>query len=128
MVVAPDTSIWIDHLRAADSQLAALLIKNQVLLHPFVHGEIAMGSAPRNHRLFTTLSDLPKLQGIADRDVLDFVARHTLYGSGIGYIDAHLLAPAYSRPDCLLWTRDRRLLQVTHKLAIAYVEPTAIAN
>lgn len=77
-----------------------------------------MGSLPQNDGQFTTLADLPKLHVIAERNALDLVARHRLYGSGIAYIDTHLQAATYSRPDCLLWTRDQRLRDVDQKLAI----------
>jgi len=128
MVIVADTAIWIDHLRSSDPQLSMLLSKDQILLHPFVYGEISMGSLPRDHRLFTTLSDLPKLHAIPEREVLNFVSRHRLYGLGIGYVDAHLITATYLRPDCMLWTRDKRLREVAQKLAIAYIETTITTN
>jgi predicted nucleic acid-binding protein len=42
-VILVDTSVWIDHLRAGDAKLASLLDTGQVLAHPFVTGEIALG-------------------------------------------------------------------------------------
>ena len=39
-----DTSVWIDHLRHGDSELAAALEAGQVDMHPFVVGELACGN------------------------------------------------------------------------------------
>ena len=37
------------------------------------------------------------------------VERYHLFGTGIGYIDAHLLAAVRLTPGAALWTRDKRL-------------------
>lgn len=39
-----DTSIWIDHLRQGDEHLSELLGMGQVLAHPYVVGELALGN------------------------------------------------------------------------------------
>jgi len=43
-VILADTSVWVDHLRAGDKALAALLDAGMVLAHPFVIGELALGN------------------------------------------------------------------------------------
>jgi predicted nucleic acid-binding protein len=94
----------------------------QVLSHPLVIGELAMVSFKRRDVLLSELSDLPRAK-VADHDeVLHFVTRHRLFGSGIGYIDAHLLAAVRLIPGTLLWTRDKRLLGIASKLHLAAVE------
>lgn len=40
-MILVDTSVWIDHLRAGEGQLVTLLESAQVLIHPFVIGELA---------------------------------------------------------------------------------------
>ena len=42
-MILVDTSVWIDHLRAGDRDLIRLLEDRQVLGHPFVLGELALG-------------------------------------------------------------------------------------
>ena len=41
MRILADRSVWVEHLRASDETLAALLDENLVVAHPFVIGELA---------------------------------------------------------------------------------------
>jgi predicted nucleic acid-binding protein len=91
-VVLVDTSVWVDHLRANDRTLADLLEANRVLTHPFVVGELSMGNLRARKLVLETLHRLPQVVAATDVEVLHFIERHALYGRGIGYVDAHLLA------------------------------------
>jgi hypothetical protein len=95
----------------------------QVLCHPLVIGELAMSSFKQRDLLLSELSDLPRAKVAGHDEVLHFVSRHTLFGSGIGYIDAHLLAAVRLIPGTLLWTRDKRLLEIASKLHLSAAEP-----
>ena len=44
--------------------------------------------------------------------------RH-LFGLGIGYVDAHLLAATLLTTDASLWTRDKRLAAVATRHGLA---------
>lgn len=113
-----DTSVWIDHLRAADRQLAGLLLDEQVLCHPFVVGELACGALKRRAEILALLRNLPRAPVVDDEEVLLFIEAHGLMGSGLGWVDVHLLAST-----CLaggpLWTWDQRLAQVARRLGVA---------
>lgn len=113
-----DTSIWIDHLRKNDGILARLLEEQQILIHPFVVGELALGSLRQRKQVLNELAKLPLAIKASDEEVLVLIERHRLAGSGIGYIDAHLLASA-SISNASLWTRDKRLHQVALNLGLA---------
>lgn len=108
-MILVDTSVWIDHLRYGDSTLVGLLNTGTVVVHPFVLGEIALGSLRQREVILETLSNLPKAQIATDEEVLLFISQSKLYGLGIGYVDAHLLASVRLMPGTLLWTRDKRL-------------------
>jgi hypothetical protein len=54
-----------------------------------------------------------------DREVLQFIDRHELFGFGIGYVDAHLLAAVRLTLGASLWTRDKRLLRVANQMGLA---------
>ena len=118
-MILVDTTVWVDHLRADDAQLSALLLSNQVLMHSFVIGELACGNLRNRVELLTLLTDLPQAPVASDAEVLFFIERHRLMGRGIGYIDAHLLAAtALGDADTSLWTRDRRLAALAAELQL----------
>ncbi|MDP1679927.1 MAG: type II toxin-antitoxin system VapC family toxin [Candidatus Nitrotoga sp.] len=114
-----DTSVWIDHLRQGDAELTELLNTGQVLAHRFVTGELALGSLQNRDRVLGALQDLPQAGVATDAEVMSFIAHHALFGIGIGYIDAHLLAAVRLLPGTLLWTRDKRLLAASARLELS---------
>jgi len=119
-VILVDTSIWIDHLRRGDNELAGLLGAMQVILHPFVVGEMACGNLENRAEVLQLMGDLPSATVASDPEVLYCIDRHRLMGRGIGYVDAHLLAAVMLTPRARLWTRDRRLASVANELGLAY--------
>jgi predicted nucleic acid-binding protein len=110
-MILVDTSVWVDHLRAPDETLAGLLEKARVLAHPFVTGEVALGHLGDRNFILGTLQDLPQAIVATDHEVLHFIGEHRLFGLGIGYVDAHLLASVRLTSGASLWTRDKRLLR-----------------
>ncbi len=119
-MILVDASVWVDHLRSADAQLADLLERQQVAMHPLVMGEIACGSLKKRASIFELLTELPMAVVAEADEVLGFIERHGLYGKGIGYVDAHLIASAALTEDATLWTRDKRLLAVAQKMGYAF--------
>ena len=114
-----DASVWIDHIRSAENVISELVDARKVLCHPLVIGEVAMGQF-RNRSVF--LSDLAKLRAaeIADHnEVMALVERQSLFGRGIGYVDAHLLASAFLTSEAKLWTRDKRLKEAAKQMKLA---------
>ncbi|WP_298289240.1 type II toxin-antitoxin system VapC family toxin [Novosphingobium sp.] len=118
-MILVDTSVWIDMFRAADADLALLLAEGRVLQHPFVTGELAMGNLRQWRRTVDLLSSLPAAPLVDVSDVLDFVEEHALAGTGIGLINAHLLATAKSA-GVHLWTRDQRLIAHAVRLGLMW--------
>ena len=115
-----DTSVWIEHLRAGDHELAHLLDSDQALIHPFVIGELACGNLARRQEILAMLQDLPAIPAAEDSEVLYFIGRNELMGRGIGYIDMHLLAATALAPPARLWTRDKRLETAADGLGLAH--------
>lgn len=118
-MILVDTSIWIDHLRASDERLARMLDDGKVLAHPFVTGELALGNLRQRDAVLSALQDLPQACVATGNEVLRFIGAKSLFGIGIGYIDAHLLASVLLTPGSMLWTRDRRLLEASSRLGVA---------
>lgn len=111
-MILVDTSIWVDHLRAGDPQLVALLQDGQVLAHPWVTGELALGHLAQRDEILGLLHNLPQATVATDVEVLTLIDNQHLVGHGIGYVDAHLLAATRLTTGSRLWTRDKRLATV----------------
>ncbi len=118
-MVLVDTSVWVDHLRAGVPRLSALLRGMEVLCHPFVIGELACGNLPDRDRTLALLRALPEVPAVANDRVLAFVARHRLFGKGIGLIDVSLLA-ACEEAQLPIWSRDARLGRCASRLGLGY--------
>jgi predicted nucleic acid-binding protein len=118
-VILVDTSVWIDHLRRGDDGLTELLNQRLVLTHPFVIGELALGNLRQRDIVLSALLGIPRANVANDDEVMRLINQESLFGFGIGYIDAHLLAAARLTADASLWTRDKRLSAVADRLSLA---------
>ena len=110
-MILVDTSVWVEHLRHGLPRLATLLQEGEVMIHPWVIGELACGNLRNRQQVLELLLGLPMATVASDTEVLLLIERELLMGRGIGYIDAHLLASA-RLSHCRLWTQDRRLAAV----------------
>lgn len=121
-MILVDTSVWIDHLRSGDDVLTTLLDNCQVLMHPFVLGELACGNLRQRSDILSLLKHLPQLTVASDEEVLFYIERHKLMGRGIGYVDAHLMAAVALGDRALLWTRDKRLQVLAMEQGFAHAQ------
>jgi predicted nucleic acid-binding protein len=117
-MILADTSIWIDHFRRGDLQLTQVLDRGDVVMHPFIIGELLLGHA-KIAAMMDDLNTLPRALVASIDEVLQFISDRKLAGSGIGYVDAHLLAAATLTPETKIWTRDKRLLAAAQSLSLA---------
>lgn len=116
-----DTSVWVDHLRLARAQspLPALLVSGLVMTHPFVIGELALGHlCPDRASILRDLAVLPGSPVLSDAEVHALIDANRLSGTGIGWVDAHLLGSALIGGVKLL-TGDRRLRLTAIRLGVA---------
>ncbi len=118
-----DTSVWVDHLRNKDEPLIHLLKQNQVLMHPMISGELACGYLHHRVHILELLNDLPQVSEATHGEALYCLEKHKLMGKGIGFIDLHLLAATLLAKNALLWTRDRRLRELSLGLNLCW-EPS----
>lgn len=119
-MILVDTSVWIDHLRRNNPALVAMLDAGQVLMHPFVLGEIACGTLAHRAEVLALLGQLPAAPVATESEALGYLERHGLMGRGIGYIDVHLLAATALTGDAALWTTDKRLAKTAADLHLAW--------
>jgi len=118
-VILVDTSVWIDHLRGGDPELASLLQHGDVLAHPCMTRELALGYLSQRSEILGLLRNLPQAKAATEVEVLALIDSHQLFGLGIGYVDAHLLAATMLTTGARLWTRDKRLSQVATQHGLA---------
>ena len=103
-----DTSVWVDHFRQQNQELTDALERGEVWSHPFVIGELACGNLKQRPEILTLLEALPQAPLAEHGETLAFVETQRLMGTGLGWVDVHLLASA-TLAGLTLWTMDRRL-------------------
>jgi predicted nucleic acid-binding protein len=118
-MILADTTIWIDHFRVPNDELRNLLDTEEIVMHPFIVAELALGSLGQRTKTLQALDDLPALQVARLEEVRIMIESHCLCRRGIGLIDAHLIASCLLHPSTLLWTKDKRLSNVASELRIA---------
>ncbi len=109
MSVLVDTSIWIDHLRSNDPALVSRLDAGEVLVHPWVVGELTLGGSTRRREVRDLLLALPRPVVGSDAEVVELIEDRALHGRGIGYVDAGLFTATVLTRRAALWTRDQSL-------------------
>ena len=114
-MILVDTSVWVDHLRKGEPELASLLKDGMVLCHPFVIGELACGNLQKRGEILSLLDALPKSTAATHEEAMHLVSDRKLHGQGLGWIDAHLLASALLS-NSKLWTRDKTLAAAARAL------------
>ena len=100
--------------------LSGFLDVGQVVVHPFVIGELALGNLRRPELVLGRLQRLPGVAVATNEEVLQFIQQNRLAGSGIGYVDAHLLAAVRLTAGVSFWTRDKVLHAAAHRLGLAF--------
>jgi predicted nucleic acid-binding protein len=124
-VILVDTSVWIDHFRSPESRLVNLLQGGEVLAHPWVTGELALGNLARRKEILGLLRGLPQATVASDEEMLALIEGESFHGRGIGYVDAQLLAATRLTAPARLWTKDKRLAAATIQLGIGVAVPPA---
>ena len=117
-MVLADTSIWVEHFRRGEPALAKRLSDGLVLMHPFVTGELACGNLKNRSAILTDLEALPPARVASNPEVRQLVEERKLWGRGLGWIDAHLLASALLS-NCQFWTLDKRLEHTAAELGLS---------
>ena len=123
-MILVDTSVWIDLFRSGVPRLAAALEKRLVVTHTFVIGELALGNLRQRDIVLASLRRLATVPVVREAELLEFIARRSLSGRGIGFVDAHLVAACHLSPGMRLWTRDKRLRSIAEEQGVvAAVDP-----
>lgn len=116
-MILADTSIWAEFFRQRRPAFAQALEQGVIILHPVVIGELAMGNLPRRAETLHLLQAMPRAAMASFAECLEMVQREHLFGMGIGWSDAQILA-SVRLADVQLWTLDKPLRKAALHLAI----------
>ncbi len=119
-MILADTSVWIDHLRGRLTGLGPRLERGEIMMHPFVIGEVTLSGAYRRQGTIEELHQLPRAPQPRSEEVEALIVRESLDGRGVGYVDAVLLAAVRLWPGARLWTLDRKLQSVAADMSIVF--------
>lgn len=122
-MILVDTSVWIDHLRSPEVNLQNLLQNDEVVMHPYVRLELALGSIANREKVLADLALLPQAQVAETGELFGLVEFRRLYRRGIGIADLHLVASALFDKSITIWTRDRRLGDIADELGLRAAIP-----
>ena len=119
-MILADTSVWIDYFRDDLPELGERLRHHEVVMHPFVVGELACGNFSNREATLELLQQLRSVTVAEHDEVMTFIRSQKLYGYGlgVGYVDVHLLAGA-AIDQCQFWTLDKRLNALAASIGIA---------
>jgi len=117
-VILADANIWIDYFRSGDAQLQSLLAIDQVVMHPCLAAELALGSLHDRAQTLAKLDLMPQARVARLSDIRQMIEARGLYAKGIGLTDAHLIASCLITPGTKLWTRDGRLRGVAQAVGL----------
>jgi predicted nucleic acid-binding protein len=121
-LILADTSIWIDHLRSGNrsgnKEMRKHLNQGQIVIHPSIIAELALGSLQERTKTLALLDLLPQVRVAQLSEVRRMIEARRLYSLGIGLTDAQLIASVFINSPTLLWTRDKRLRKAAESLGI----------
>ncbi len=117
-MILADTSVWIDHLRSDNKEMRRHLAQGQIVIHPFIIAEIALGSLKDRTTTLALLDLLPQVPMARLTELRFTIEARRLYNLGIGLTDAHLIVSVLIDAPTLLWTKDKRLRQTAENLGI----------
>jgi len=117
-LILADTSIWIDHFRSGNTDLQKALNSGQIVIHPRIVAELALGSLRDRAKTLAMLDLLPQVRVARTSELRLTIEARRLYNLGIGLTDAHLIASVFLDPPTLLWTKDKQLRKVAESFAI----------
>jgi predicted nucleic acid-binding protein len=121
-VILVDTSIWIDHLHAAEGRLVSLLSDDEIGCHHLVIEELELGSIKQRDVVLDLLSNLRQFPTVTHLEILHLVEGRRLSGKGLSAIDANLLGSVMLVEGAQFWTRDKRLRAVCAELGVPVVD------
>ncbi len=86
-------------------------------MHPLIAGELACGSLLDRQVSLRLIDSLPAGAIATDSEVRYLIETRGLHGSGIGFVDVHLLCSC-QLSGCKIWTKDKALRTVAIRMGL----------
>src|SRR5262249_43612308 len=115
-----DTSIWRRHLRQSLTSFQALLDSEEVGVHPFVTGELACGNLQNRDVILFSLGILEQAPIAPEIDVRHVLDSHRLWGTGLSWIDVHLLTSA-AMIGWRIYSADKAMIAAATRMKLDYL-------
>jgi predicted nucleic acid-binding protein len=94
------------------------LNQGQIVTHPFIIAELALGSLRERTKMLGLLDLLPQVRVAQMSEVRLMIEARHLHSLGIGLTGAHLIASVFINASTFLWTKDKRLRKAAEVLGI----------
>jgi predicted nucleic acid-binding protein len=117
--VLVDTCVWVRHFRQRNPLLVDMLVDGEVWCHPIVVGELSMGTLKNRAQTLLDLIQLDRPPIATFDETRQMVESRRLWGRGIQWNDAQILASAVIA-EVPLWTFDERLKEMAADLGVDY--------
>jgi predicted nucleic acid-binding protein len=95
-----------------------LLNQGQIVIHPFVIAELALGSLRGRAKVLALLDLLPQVRVAQLSELRLMIEARRLYSLGMSLTDAYMIGSVFISSPTVLWTRDKRLRKVAETLGI----------
>jgi predicted nucleic acid-binding protein len=120
-VIVVDTSIWVSHIQGKPTPLDEVLGEGIILLHPYVFGELLLSGLPKRGPFSVeSLEEYAQVPVASPVEVASFIQWGKLAGTGVGYVDAHLLVSTRLLPKGSIMTLDNDLHAQAERFNLAY--------
>ncbi len=81
-MILVDSSIWIDHFRHGDPELTKIIGDDRLLCHPFVVGELALGSLRDREAVLAFLGAQREAVVATHAEVMTLIDRYSVFSKG----------------------------------------------
>lgn len=122
-MILADTSVWVDHLRNHNPAMEKRLLSGQIVMHPFIVAEIALGSLRNRQQRLADMESLLEVRIALIGEVRHMIEAHALYSKGIGLTDASLIASCLLTPGTQLWTFDSAMERAAKSVGVPIHHP-----
>jgi predicted nucleic acid-binding protein len=115
-----DTASWINHGRIPDALIVTAIQRGCVVTHQDVVGEITLGCGPTAVATAERIGMFRHVTDASHDTLIAFIRTHQLSCTGVGMIDARLIAAcALADRPTRLYSADKRLMKEARRVGVS---------